>query len=171
MEVVGGIGAQGRFGLRTSVFCKTTSRYIKIVERTFPVTPSSHGAVLDYTALLFFFHFFFSFIFRDFLESTKDGIEVSYNAAGVLSHMLSDGEEEWKIDSPARSEVIRRIVQAIKRWPLDSKRNINYRYGSCSVFKVAFWFLNRFSNWKKRRFKVKQGVKISNFLPQKEHLE
>jgi len=52
---------------------------------------------------------------------------VSYNAAGVLSHMLSDGEENWTIEAPTRSEVIQRIVKAIKRWPLDSKRNINYR--------------------------------------------
>lgn len=66
-------------------------------------------------------------VFTNFLESTKDGIEVSYNAAGVLSHMLSDGEHAWTIDIPPRQEVIRRIVQAIKRWPLDSKRNINYR--------------------------------------------
>lgn len=64
---------------------------------------------------------------RNFLESTKDGIEVSYNAAGVLSHLLSDGEYAWTIDIPPRQEVIHRIVQAIKRWPLDSKRNINYR--------------------------------------------
>ncbi|XP_045198944.2 protein zer-1 homolog [Mercenaria mercenaria] len=66
-------------------------------------------------------------VFTNFLESTKDGIEVSYNAAGVLSHLLSDQEEEWTIESPSRQEVISRIVQAIKRWPLDSKRNINYR--------------------------------------------
>lgn len=65
--------------------------------------------------------------FRNFLESTKDGIEVSYNAAGVLSHMLSDGDSNWKIDRPRRADVMHRIEQAIKRWPLNSKRNINYR--------------------------------------------
>lgn len=53
---------------------------------------------------------------------------MSYNAAGVLSHMLSDGEDCWTIPLPRRQDVVHRIVQAIKRWPLDSKRNINYRY-------------------------------------------
>ncbi|KAL4218659.1 Protein zer-1 [Mactra antiquata] len=66
-------------------------------------------------------------VFTNFLESTKDGIEVSYNAAGVLSHMLSDGVDHWTISTPSCDEVIQRIKQAIKRWPLDSKRNINYR--------------------------------------------
>ena len=29
--------------------------------------------------------------FANLLDSVKDGIEVSYNAAGVLAHMASDG--------------------------------------------------------------------------------
>ena len=66
--------------------------------------------------------------FSNFLESTKDGIEVSYNASGVLAHMLSDGETAWTVPQPCREEVIQRMTFAIKRWPLDSKRNINYRY-------------------------------------------
>ncbi|KAH3798325.1 hypothetical protein DPMN_151923 [Dreissena polymorpha] len=66
-------------------------------------------------------------VFTIFLESKKDGIEVRYNAAGVLSHLLSDGEEAWRVESPNRDEVIWRIVQAIQRWPLESQRNINYR--------------------------------------------
>ena len=67
------------------------------------------------------------FLYSDFLESTKDGIEVSYNASGVLAHMLSDGVQAWKVPEPTREEVICRMTLAIKRWPLDSKRNINYR--------------------------------------------
>ncbi|XP_052789748.1 protein zer-1 homolog [Mya arenaria] len=66
-------------------------------------------------------------VFTDFLESEKDVIEVSYNAAGVLSHLLSDGEKAWTIARPSRDEVIYRIVQAIRRWPIKSSRNINYR--------------------------------------------
>ncbi|WAR30526.1 ZER1-like protein [Mya arenaria] len=52
-------------------------------------------------------------VFTDFLESEKDVIEVSYNAAGVLSHLLSDGEKAWTIARPSRDEVIYRIVV----WP------------------------------------------------------
>jgi len=53
--------------------------------------------------------------------------KVSYNAAGVLAHIASDGAESWKIVEPKREDVLNRIVSAIDRWDLDSKRNINYR--------------------------------------------
>lgn len=53
---------------------------------------------------------------------------MSYNAAGVLAHIASDGAECWKIKEPNREDVLNRIVTAIDRWDIDSKRNINYRY-------------------------------------------
>lgn len=65
----------------------------------------------------------FSFL----LDSNSDGIEVSYNAAGVLSHMASDGPEAWTIEEPQRDFVLRRLVRAVSRWDLNSRRNINYR--------------------------------------------
>ncbi|KAK4292197.1 hypothetical protein Pmani_035017 [Petrolisthes manimaculis] len=65
--------------------------------------------------------------FADLLDSNSDGIEVSYNAAGVLSHIASGGAEAWTIEHPTRSEVLERMVAAIERWDLASKRNINYR--------------------------------------------
>merc|ERR1719209_2089938 len=65
----------------------------------------------------------FSFL----LDSQTDGIEVSYNAAGVLSHMASDGPEAWNIRQPERSFVLDRMVRAINRWDISSSRNINYR--------------------------------------------
>ena len=40
--------------------------------------------------------------FAFLLDSLSDGIEVSYNAAGVLAHMASDGPEVWKIRQPER---------------------------------------------------------------------
>ncbi|XP_018335033.1 protein zer-1 homolog [Agrilus planipennis] len=66
-------------------------------------------------------------VFSDLLDSYSDGIEVSYNAAGVLSHMASDGPEVWTITYPTREMVLRRMVVAIERWDLGSQRNINYR--------------------------------------------
>ncbi|KAK7074095.1 Protein zer-1 [Halocaridina rubra] len=65
--------------------------------------------------------------FADLLDSNSDGIEVSYNAAGVLSHIASGGAETWTIEEPTRAEVLERMVAAIERWDLASKRNINYR--------------------------------------------
>ena len=66
---------------------------------------------------------------------------MSYNAAGVLAHMVSDGAESWKIKEPNREEVLNRISNAIYRWDLDSKRNINYRY-TIFFFFSFFFFIN-----------------------------
>ena len=65
--------------------------------------------------------------FANLLDSVKDGIEVSYNAAGVLAHMASDGAEAWTTRQPEREEVLGRMSRAISRWDMMSKRNINYR--------------------------------------------
>ncbi|KAI5735659.1 hypothetical protein M8J77_021082 [Diaphorina citri] len=66
-------------------------------------------------------------VFANLVSSKSDGIEVSYNAAGVLSHIASDGPEAWTIRYPAREKVLAKMVEAIERWPIDSERNINYR--------------------------------------------
>lgn len=91
-------------------------------------------------------------VFSELLESNSDGIEVinfkksikfnnyflisiikhthlqvSYNAAGVLAHIASDGAAAWSIERPTRSEVLVRMVKAIERWNLNAERNINYR--------------------------------------------
>lgn len=69
----------------------------------------------------------------ELLDSESDGIEVSYNAAGILAHILSDGAACWEgIRAVFREGVLVRMRQAIDRWPLATKRNINYR--SVAVF-------------------------------------
>ena len=81
----------------------------------------------------------FSFL----LDSGRDGIEVSYNAAGVLSHIASDGLAAWTVEAPDREHVLERLVRAVNRykylvgkyvfiyflsrWRVEEKRNINYR--------------------------------------------
>lgn len=67
-------------------------------------------------------------VFYSLLDSTQDNIEVSYNAAGVLAHILSDGEEVWSIEQPKRDVVIVNMMKNIRRWDIDSSRNINYRF-------------------------------------------
>ncbi|XP_015608501.1 protein zer-1 homolog isoform X2 [Cephus cinctus] len=66
-------------------------------------------------------------VFVNLLHSDSDGIEVSYNAAGILAHMASDGKQAWTILEPTRDEVLLLMVQAIERWDLSAERNINYR--------------------------------------------
>lgn len=66
-------------------------------------------------------------VFSSLLDSNSDGIEVSYNAAGILAHIASDGADAWTIATPSREEVLDRMIQAIQRWTLTTERNINYR--------------------------------------------
>ncbi|XP_014366608.2 protein zer-1 homolog [Papilio machaon] len=66
-------------------------------------------------------------VFYDLLDSSSDGIEVSYNAAGVLAHIASDGEEAWVVANPPRAAVLARLAMAVQTWNLRDERNINYR--------------------------------------------
>ncbi|XP_060075912.1 protein zer-1 homolog [Ylistrum balloti] len=75
-------------------------------------------------------------MFSDLLDSKSDGIEVSYNAAGIFSHLMSDGPDAWTISNPSRDEVIDRLTTAIERWPINSSRNINYR-SFMPIFKLV----------------------------------
>ncbi|RWS28170.1 protein zer-1-like protein [Leptotrombidium deliense] len=63
------------------------------------------------------------------LWSESDGIEVSYNAAGILSHIISDGAEFWQNYLPQidRNTILNRMREAISKWKINSKRTINYR--------------------------------------------
>jgi len=66
--------------------------------------------------------------FAYLLDSNSDGIEVSYNAAGVLANMASDGPEAWTLCQPERSHVLDLMVKAINRWDIESsEHHINYR--------------------------------------------
>ncbi|XP_059850124.1 protein zer-1 homolog isoform X1 [Hemitrygon akajei] len=66
-------------------------------------------------------------VFSRLLESNADGIEVSYNACGVLSHIIFDGDKAWTIAEPRRVDVMDRMWRAISSWDKNSRRNINYR--------------------------------------------
>ncbi|XP_018607895.1 protein zer-1 homolog isoform X1 [Scleropages formosus] len=66
-------------------------------------------------------------VFSNLLDSKADGIEVSYNACGVLSHIMFDGPEAWAMVEPCRDEVMDRMWDAIQSWDVSSRRNINYR--------------------------------------------
>ncbi|XP_069122313.1 LOW QUALITY PROTEIN: protein zer-1 homolog [Argopecten irradians] len=80
-------------------------------------------------------------MFSNLLDSKSDGIEVSYNAAGIFSHLMSDGPDAWTISCPARDEVIDRLTNAIERWPINCSRNINYRYWSSAACCLSDLFI------------------------------
>lgn len=66
-------------------------------------------------------------VFSNLLDSKADGIEVSYNACGVLSHIMFDGPEVWSMEEPQRETVMDKMWEAIQSWDVSSRRNINYR--------------------------------------------
>ncbi|XP_063066310.1 protein zer-1 homolog [Engraulis encrasicolus] len=69
----------------------------------------------------------FVVVFTELLESKADGIEVSYNACGVLSHIMFDGPDAWPMEEPGRDQVMQKMWDAIQSWDVSSRRNINYR--------------------------------------------
>ena len=93
-------------------------------------------------------------IFRQLLFQNSDGIEIPYNSAGVLVHIMSDGEAEWAkhehLNEHERQSVIEDIEMAIDKWDLKSERNINYRSFE-PIFRLASQFENpicqRWSCW------------------------
>jgi len=101
----------------------------------------------------------FSFL----LDSSKDGIEVSYNAAGVLSHLASDGSSAWVIQEPSRDHVLEKLVRAVTRWDVNARRDINYRSLSpiigllacdhtpeCQLW--ASWALANLTQWEEAKY-------------------
>ncbi|KAI6176551.1 hypothetical protein M3Y97_00810300 [Aphelenchoides bicaudatus] len=64
-------------------------------------------------------------IFLDLLEVLDEGIETSYNAAGVLSQLLSD--KNFSSANISRDLITERVIGTTKKWQLDAKRFINYR--------------------------------------------
>lgn len=53
-----------------------------------------------------------SSVFSALLEMLVDGIEISYNSAGVLAHMVSDGDAAWTKVNVSRQEVMDKIIKA-----------------------------------------------------------
>ena len=86
-------------------------------------------------------------VFSDLLDSISDGIEVSYNAAGVISHIASDGPEAWSIQSPCREYVLARMMAAIDRWDINSQRNINYRSFEPILYLVRIYDTPECQRW------------------------
>ncbi|PIK62046.1 hypothetical protein BSL78_01057 [Apostichopus japonicus] len=66
-------------------------------------------------------------VFIKLLQNKSDGIEVSYNAAGTLSHIASDGPEHWIGGSVTRQDMLFHLEAAVDSWDINSQRNINYR--------------------------------------------
>uniref|UniRef100_A0A914WS21 Uncharacterized protein n=1 Tax=Plectus sambesii TaxID=2011161 RepID=A0A914WS21_9BILA len=68
-------------------------------------------------------------IFCALLANLTDGIEISYNSAGVLAHIVSDGVDAWHNAglTSSRLTVMEKIVEATNSWNLKSRRFINYR--------------------------------------------
>lgn len=67
--------------------------------------------------------------YRMLLNNLKDGIEIAYNSAGVLVHILSDGLDAYldHISIEDRDDIIAELEKSIDSWDIKFERNINYR--------------------------------------------
>ncbi len=75
------------------------------------------------------------------LSGESGGIEIPYNSAGVLAHMMSDGEKQWTCTEHARVDVIADLENAIDKWDIKAERNINYR-----SFEPIFRLVRQYKN-------------------------
>ncbi|XP_021350918.1 protein zer-1 homolog [Mizuhopecten yessoensis] len=66
-------------------------------------------------------------LYCDLMDSQLDKDGVSYHATSVMATMVIDPARTWTINTPARSDVLVKIVDTVNRWDLDSKMKIKYR--------------------------------------------
>lgn len=65
---------------------------------------------------------------RQMLHINNGEIEIPYNAAGVLVHLLSDADCDWsEIGLCSKEEIVKDLENAIDDWQIKSERSINYR--------------------------------------------
>lgn len=86
-------------------------------------------------------------VFSDLLESRSRDIEVSYNAAGIISHIASDGPEAWTVDEPSRQHVLNKMVRTIDKWNLKSQTFINYRSFKPILYLVRIYHTPECQRW------------------------
>ncbi|XP_074655038.1 LOW QUALITY PROTEIN: protein zer-1 homolog [Tubulanus polymorphus] len=101
-------------------------------------------------------------VFSHLLDSDSDGIEVSYNASGVLAHMASDGADAWTLADPSLDDTLNKMVAAIERWDINSKRNINYR-----SFEPILSLLNCFDTPASQHWATWALCNLTSVYPQK----
>ncbi|KAJ1358396.1 hypothetical protein KIN20_016807 [Parelaphostrongylus tenuis] len=86
-------------------------------------------------------------IFSALLDLVEDSIEISYNSAGVLAHMVSDGENAWSELTIKREQVMASIVKATETWRLDTRRFINYRSFRPILRLLPLWHAYASQHW------------------------
>ena len=57
----------------------------------------------------------------------NQNLEVAYNVAGSMSHLLSDGPEAWTCEALNRDMVRQNMYSVIESWNINASRSINYR--------------------------------------------
>uniref|UniRef100_A0A1I8B440 Atx10homo_assoc domain-containing protein n=1 Tax=Meloidogyne hapla TaxID=6305 RepID=A0A1I8B440_MELHA len=88
-------------------------------------------------------------IFCHLLDNLTESIEISYNSAGVLAHLVSDGDDRWAesgVNIP-REDVNRKIVKATEKWDLQARRFINYRSFKPIIRLLPQWHSEGAQQW------------------------
>jgi len=64
-------------------------------------------------------------ILRKLLRSKH--IEVSYFAAGIASHLISDGPEAWSVQALPRDELVQELADVVSKWKVPDQEMVAYR--------------------------------------------
>ncbi|XP_048586884.1 protein zer-1 homolog isoform X2 [Nematostella vectensis] len=67
-------------------------------------------------------------VFYELLDSVNE-LEVSYNAAGILCHLASDGPTAWTAEtmSLSRDQAMRKLIDCVEKWDIGATRQMSYR--------------------------------------------
>lgn len=65
--------------------------------------------------------------FYNLMDNNNYELEVSYNAAGILCHLASDGAQAWTNSTLDRDEAMRNLVQTVEEWNIEATRQMSYR--------------------------------------------
>eukprot|EP00128_Syssomonas_multiformis_P000363 Colp12_sorted_trinity150504_noHs@11511 len=80
------------------------------------------------------------------VESTLEGIEVAYNAAGIICNLALVPVQDWEVLGISREDILDRMSRTVLTWDVSTPRSINYRslkpifeLASCGVPQVQHW--------------------------------
>ena len=68
-------------------------------------------------------------------------LQITYDAAGILSHLCSDGTEAWTISEPTRESVLHRLRSEIEKWNVPKKTKNDITFMSYMTFRPLYRLL------------------------------
>ncbi|CAH3037645.1 unnamed protein product [Pocillopora meandrina] len=78
---------------------------------------------------------------------TEGELEVTYNAGGIVSHLAFDGVNMWTNQIVSRTQALRRLVETVDKWDIETQRQMSYRsfapilklISGCDTPEIHYW--------------------------------